>query len=148
MPPAHMRRRLPPAASTRTAARTAAADASFNARLTHAPAGHQRKLRVTANPNVTLSRAHVPPHCQRARTVLLGPLTQYELDAGSFLEYDGKQGSQFRFGGYLGWNLYTPYLCSSAVRALFPVKREGRCGHTTDVWNARSRQWLISYHDL
>ena len=52
-------------------------------------AGHQRKLRVTANPNVTLSRAHVPRHCQRARTVLLGPLTQHELDAGSFLEFDG-----------------------------------------------------------
>lgn len=51
--------------------------------------GHSRKLRVTANPNVTLSRAHVPRHCQRARTVILGPLTQHELDAGSFLEYDG-----------------------------------------------------------
>ncbi|PNH05104.1 hypothetical protein TSOC_008665 [Tetrabaena socialis] len=51
--------------------------------------GHQRKLRVTANPNVTLSRSHVPRHCQRARTIILGPLTQYELDAGSFLEYDG-----------------------------------------------------------
>lgn len=55
--------------------------------------GHSRKLRVTANPNVTLSRAHVPRHCQRARTVILGPLTQHELDAGSFLEYDGAPGS-------------------------------------------------------
>lgn len=46
---------------------------------------------MTANPNVTLSRAHVPRHCQRARTVILGPLTQHELDAGSFLEYDGER---------------------------------------------------------
>ncbi|KAG2500935.1 hypothetical protein HYH03_000760 [Edaphochlamys debaryana] len=51
--------------------------------------GHQRKLRVTANPNITLSRRHVPRHCQRARTVILGPLTLHELDAASFLEYDG-----------------------------------------------------------
>ncbi|GFR40112.1 hypothetical protein Agub_g666 [Astrephomene gubernaculifera] len=55
----------------------------------HDVAGHQRKLRVTASPNITLSRAHVPRHCQRARTIILGPLTQQELDARSFLEYDG-----------------------------------------------------------
>ncbi len=52
--------------------------------------GHQRRLRVAANPNVTLSRSHIPWHCQRARIVILGPLTQYELDAASFLEYDGE----------------------------------------------------------
>ncbi|PNW75901.1 hypothetical protein CHLRE_12g555750v5 [Chlamydomonas reinhardtii] len=64
--------------------------------------GHQRKLRVTANPNVTLSRAHVPRHCQRARTVILGPLTQHELDAGSFLEYDGVWDALVRGRQYIG----------------------------------------------
>ncbi|KAG2427032.1 hypothetical protein HYH02_014678 [Chlamydomonas schloesseri] len=64
--------------------------------------GHQRKLRVTANPNVTLSRAHVPRHCQRARTVILGPLTQHELDAASFLEYDSMWDALFRGRQHIG----------------------------------------------
>lgn len=50
------------------------------------PPGNKRKLRVTAQPNVTLAAAHVPPHCRRARTVLLGPLAQGDLDAASFVE--------------------------------------------------------------
>ncbi|EFJ49500.1 hypothetical protein VOLCADRAFT_89754 [Volvox carteri f. nagariensis] len=64
--------------------------------------GHQRKLRVTANPNVTLSRSHVPRHCQRARTVILGPLTQHELDAASFLEYDGLWDQLYRGRQHIG----------------------------------------------
>ena len=48
--------------------------------------GNKRKLRVTAQPNVTLTAASVPPHCRRARTVLLGPLAQGDLDAASFVE--------------------------------------------------------------
>lgn len=50
-------------------------------------AGNQRKLRVTAQPNATLTMAHVPPHCRRARTVLLGPLTPEDLDAASFMSH-------------------------------------------------------------
>ena len=50
------------------------------------PPGNKRKLRVTAQPNVTLTAAHVPSHCRRARTVLLGPLAQGDLDAASFVE--------------------------------------------------------------
>jgi hypothetical protein len=36
--------------------------------------GNKRKLRVTAQPNVTLIMQHVPWRCRRARVVLLGPL--------------------------------------------------------------------------
>lgn len=50
-------------------------------------AGNKRKLRVTAMPNVTLRVEHVPPHCRRARTVLLGPLTPNDLDAASFIRH-------------------------------------------------------------
>lgn len=58
----------------------------YNAGLTRAAAaGNKRKLRVTATPNVTLSAAHVPPHCRRARTVLLGPLAPADLDPASFV---------------------------------------------------------------
>ncbi|WIA31289.1 hypothetical protein OEZ86_002191 [Tetradesmus obliquus] len=51
--------------------------------------GHSRKLRVTANPNITISRAHVPLKCQLARVVLLGPLTLHDVDAASFMRYAG-----------------------------------------------------------
>lgn len=60
---------------------------------------------MTANPNVTLRRSDVPRHCQRARTVILGPLTQHELDAGSFAQHDGACGGvQGRawFVGFVG----------------------------------------------
>ena len=53
-------------------------------------AGHSRKLRVTANPNITITRDHVPKWCQAARVVLLGPLTLHDLDAGSFLKRRGE----------------------------------------------------------
>jgi hypothetical protein len=53
------------------------------------PTGHQRKLRVTANPNITVAKEHVPKWCWKARTVLLGPLTLHDLDAGSFLQQTG-----------------------------------------------------------
>lgn len=36
--------------------------------------GNHRKLRVTAQPNVTLAWQHLPARCRRARTLLLGPL--------------------------------------------------------------------------
>ena len=48
-------------------------------------AGNKRKLRVTAQPNVTLIAAHVPLHCRRARTLLLGPLTPTDLDAAGLI---------------------------------------------------------------
>jgi hypothetical protein len=52
-------------------------------------AGSHRKLRVTARPNVTLSRSDVPLACRRARAVILGPLTPGDVDAASFLEPEG-----------------------------------------------------------
>ncbi len=45
---------------------------------------------MTASPNMTLTMQHVPQHCRRARTVLLGPLTPQDLDAASFINF--KQG--------------------------------------------------------
>lgn len=47
--------------------------------------GNRRKLRVTAQPNVTLSMAHVPWHCRRARVIVLGPLTADDVDVLSFV---------------------------------------------------------------
>ena len=52
-----------------------------------AAAGNKRKLRVLAQPNVTLSMQHVPRHCRRARVALLGPLMPEDLDAASFVQY-------------------------------------------------------------
>ncbi|BDA50140.1 hypothetical protein COCOBI_15-2680 [Coccomyxa sp. Obi] len=60
--------------------------------------GNKRKLRVTATPNVTLTLAHVPPQCRRARTVLLGPLTPDDLDAASFIRH--RQGLWDRATGF------------------------------------------------
>lgn len=52
----------------------------------HVPcAGNHRKLRVTAQPNVSLTLEHVPQHCRRAKTILLGPLTPTDLDAAAFV---------------------------------------------------------------
>ena len=51
--------------------------------------GNRRKLRVAAQPNVTLSAAHVPARCRRARTVLLGPLTPADVDCLSFIRQPG-----------------------------------------------------------
>lgn len=48
--------------------------------------GHRRKLKVTAQPDVTLTVEHVPRRCRRARVVLLGPLTPQDMDAASFLK--------------------------------------------------------------
>lgn len=46
--------------------------------------GHQRKLRVLADPNVTLRAQQVPPRCLSARMVILGPLVSGDMDAASF----------------------------------------------------------------
>ncbi|DBA82503.1 TPA: hypothetical protein ACH3X2_000731 [Trebouxia sp. C0005] len=50
--------------------------------------GNHRKLRVTAQPNVTLTLEHVPNHCRRAKTILLGPLTPTDLDAAAFVHQE------------------------------------------------------------
>ncbi len=47
--------------------------------------GNKRVLRVLAEPNVTLDWSHVPVHCRRARTVLLGPLMPEDIDCQSFV---------------------------------------------------------------
>jgi hypothetical protein len=49
------------------------------------PQGNHRKLRVTAQPNVTLTAAHLPARCRAARTLLLGPLMPADLQPDSFL---------------------------------------------------------------
>ncbi|GBF92662.1 hypothetical protein Rsub_05031 [Raphidocelis subcapitata] len=54
--------------------------------------GSHRKLQVTANPQVTLTRSQVPLWCRRARAVLLGPLTLHDVDAASFTRADGLLG--------------------------------------------------------
>ena len=46
---------------------------------------------MTASPNMTLTMQHVPQHCRRARTILLGPLTPQDLNAASFINF--KQGA-------------------------------------------------------
>lgn len=49
--------------------------------------GNHRKLRVTAQPNVTLAWEHLPARCRRARTLLLGPLMPEDLDPVSFVRH-------------------------------------------------------------
>ena len=80
-------------------------------------AGNQRRLRVTAQPNVTLTLADVPPRCRRARTVLLGPLTPTDLDAASFI--NAPQGACtpassgcMRSCACLGWDLTMTHFAS------------------------------------
>lgn len=51
-------------------------------------AGNHRKLRVTSQPNLTLTLEHVPAHCRRAKTLLLGPLTPSDLDAAAFVHQE------------------------------------------------------------
>lgn len=51
--------------------------------------GNNRKLKVTAQPDVTLTAAHVPRHCRGARTVLLGPLMPQDMDCASFIQPAG-----------------------------------------------------------
>jgi hypothetical protein len=53
---------------------------------------------VTAQPNVTLTAAHVPAHCGRARTLLLGPLTPADLDAASFINAPQGVATAAKFG--------------------------------------------------
>eukprot|EP01025_Chloroclados_australasicus_P027489 TRINITY_DN2725_c2_g2_i1.p1 TRINITY_DN2725_c2_g2~~TRINITY_DN2725_c2_g2_i1.p1 ORF type:complete len:359 (+),score=29.06 TRINITY_DN2725_c2_g2_i1:120-1196(+) len=48
--------------------------------------GQHRKLRVTAQPNVTLSKSDVPWNWRCARTILLGPLIPNDVDASSFTQ--------------------------------------------------------------
>lgn len=54
--------------------------------------GNNRKLKVVAQPNVTLTAAHVPKHCRGARTVLLGPLMPQDMDCASFIQPAGEMG--------------------------------------------------------
>ena len=50
--------------------------------------GNKRKLRVTAQPNVTLTLAHVPWRCRLAKVVLLGPLMPEDLDPAAFTHHN------------------------------------------------------------
>lgn len=44
----------------------------------------ERKLRLAADPGVTLTYEHVPLRCRIARVVMLGPLMPQDVDAASF----------------------------------------------------------------
>jgi len=46
--------------------------------------GNNRKLRVKAQPSMILSASHVPWRCRFANGLLLGPLTQNDIDVESF----------------------------------------------------------------
>ena len=46
--------------------------------------GNKRVLRVLSQPNVTLTWDHVPNHCKKARTIILGPLMPEDIDCASF----------------------------------------------------------------
>ena len=75
---------------------------------------------MTARPNVTLTMEHVPLHCRRARTALLGPLTPADLDAASFVNY--KQ------GGHLSTApLHEAHLQSGRQAEKAWLGRPGRC---------------------
>ena len=50
--------------------------------------GNKRKLRVTAQPNVTLTLVHVPWRCRLAKVVLLGPLMPEDLDPAAFTHHN------------------------------------------------------------
>lgn len=57
---------------------------------------------MTASPSMTLTMQHVPQHCRRARTVLLGPLTPQDLDAASFINFkQGRRPPVARQAGHL-----------------------------------------------
>ena len=66
--------------------------------------GNKRKLRVLAQPNVTLGWGHVPAHCRRARTILLGPLMPQDIDCKSFVHKVRGKPSQFFF-------YFPPFTC-------------------------------------
>jgi hypothetical protein len=99
--------------------------------LLPAAAGHQRKLRVAANPNITLTKAHVPKWCWKARTVLLGPLTLHDIDAGSFLH---------RTGELLPWLRVLPALRGGAAAPppCTPSQQRGRPGAAPDACSCRA----------
>jgi len=50
--------------------------------------GNHRKLRVVAEPDVKLSWEHVPFRCRWAKTIVLGPLTQNDVNVESFVRQD------------------------------------------------------------
>ena len=80
--------------------------------------GNLRKLKVTAQPNVTLTASHVPRRCRGARTVLLGPLTPRDMDAASFVMQPGKPSCTY------APPVLTPLPCELPVlllRAMFAV---------------------------
>ena len=47
--------------------------------------GNHRRLRVAAQPDVTLTWDHVPARCRRARVLLLGPLMPEDMHPASFV---------------------------------------------------------------
>ncbi|KAK2080490.1 hypothetical protein QBZ16_000343 [Prototheca wickerhamii] len=101
--PSRTRRRSRPAFGLRTCIVTAAApgvdlsalaghdvhvvpsNATLTFEHTYTFWGNHRRLRVLAQPNVTLRWEHVPPRCRRAQTFLLGPLMPEDMDPASFL---------------------------------------------------------------
>jgi formaldehyde-activating enzyme involved in methanogenesis len=98
--------------------------------------GNHRKLRVLAKPNITLTMEHVPAHCRRARTVLLGPLTPSDLDAAAFVNHP-----QDWWDRLLGFKQHVGYMAQGEQRAL------DSSGRVSAV-KAPSEHILVSYCQL
>lgn len=75
--------------------------------------GNKRKLRVLAQPNVTLGWGHVPPHCRRARTILLGPLMPQDIDCKSFVHKP-----RGRIDSWLGFHQHIGFMAQGLQREL------------------------------
>ncbi|EFN54947.1 hypothetical protein CHLNCDRAFT_134701 [Chlorella variabilis] len=84
--------------------------------------GNHRKLRVTAQPNVTLTMRHLPARCRRARTLLLGPLMPQDMDPASFVAappwWHRLLGLRRRQVGLMAQGLQRELDASGRVRAL------------------------------
>ena len=89
--------------------------------------GNKRVLRVLAEPNVTLSWSHVPLHCRRARTVILGPLMPKDIDCQSFVHKSRGKNSRGDKERELMPMIYHPnhaphqVICSGVYQMLHPI---------------------------
>lgn len=80
--------------------------------------GNKRVLRVLAEPNVTLNWNHVPVHCRRARTVLLGPLMPKDIDCQSFVHK-----TRGWLDGWLGFHQHIGLMAQGLQRSLDATKK-------------------------
>jgi hypothetical protein len=104
--------------------------------------GNHRKLRVPAQPNVTLTWQHLPARCRRARTLLLGPLMPQDLDPASFVRHSRRPWWQRALGlpppriGLMAQGLQRSLDSSRRVQALAAPSQQliEALGEGTDVF--------------